>query len=387
MSFIFSPCKAELQQEGEGTYYRQQSEKTTALLIFGVSAAMHPSPTKMEDNMVLEKLNYTEETTFTITGFTENQTLFLCPDMEAQNETDLTEFIILGFKNLQEAHLLLFNGFLITYLFTVLWNTFIVVMTLVDQRLRTPMYFFIGNLSFLDICYTTTTIPQMLAHLLSERSTISYMGCVLQVYFFFSFVGTECLLLAVMAFDRYVAICNPLRYTLIIGKEICLQLATACWAGGFLNSVVHTTFAFQLPFCGKNHLDAFYCDIPPLLKLSCRDTSLNQILLSIGLFIAWTPLLCILLSYTYIISTVLNMHSSEGRQKAFSTCSSHLTVVLLYYGSSIFTYLNSNNSHSSNHARLVSVIYTVLTPLLNPIIYTLRNKDVKKAWKSMIRKR
>ncbi|XP_061445847.1 olfactory receptor 5V1-like isoform X3 [Rhineura floridana] len=307
--------------------------------------------------------------------------------MEAQNETDLTEFIILGFKNLQEAHLLLFNGFLITYLFTVLWNTFIVVMTLVDQRLRTPMYFFIGNLSFLDICYTTTTIPQMLAHLLSERSTISYMGCVLQVYFFFSFVGTECLLLAVMAFDRYVAICNPLRYTLIIGKEICLQLATACWAGGFLNSVVHTTFAFQLPFCGKNHLDAFYCDIPPLLKLSCRDTSLNQILLSIGLFIAWTPLLCILLSYTYIISTVLNMHSSEGRQKAFSTCSSHLTVVLLYYGSSIFTYLNSNNSHSSNHARLVSVIYTVLTPLLNPIIYTLRNKDVKKAWKSMIRKR
>ncbi|XP_033024502.1 olfactory receptor 5V1-like [Lacerta agilis] len=305
--------------------------------------------------------------------------------MDAQNETGLSEFIILGFKNLQEERIFPFSALLIIYLFTVLWNTFIVVMTLVDQRLRTPMYFFLGNLSFLDICYTTTTIPQMLAHLLSERSNISYIGCVLQVYFFFSFVGTECLLLAVMAFDRYVAICNPLRYTLIIGKTICLQLAMACWTGGFLNSAVHTTFAFQLPFCGKNCLDAFYCDIPPLLKLSCGDTSLNQILmLSIGLFIAWTPLLCILLSYTYIISTVLKIRSSEGRQKAFSTCSSHLTVVLLYYGSSIFTYLSSNSSHSSNHARLIPVIYSVLTPLLNPIIYTLRNKDVRNAWRSMI---
>ncbi|XP_053120457.1 olfactory receptor 5V1-like [Hemicordylus capensis] len=307
--------------------------------------------------------------------------------MEAQNQTHLTEFIIMGFKNLQDVHLLLFSGFFITYLFTVLWNTFIIIMTMVNQRLRTPMYFFLGNLSFLDICYTTTTIPQMLAHLLSERCSISYIGCLLQVYFFFSFVGTECLLLAVMAFDRYVAICNPLRYTLIIGKDICLQLSTACWAGGFLNSVVHTTFAFQLPFCGDNRIDAFYCDIPPLLKLSCGDTSLNQILLlSIGLFIAWTPLVCILLSYTCIISTVMKIRSSEGRQKAFSTCSSHLTVVLLYYGSSIFTYLSSNSGHSSDHARLIPVIYSVLTPLLNPIIYTVRNKDVKNAWRSMIRK-
>ncbi|XP_054849879.1 olfactory receptor 5V1-like [Eublepharis macularius] len=308
--------------------------------------------------------------------------------MEAQNETDLTEFIILGFESLKKVRLLLFTGFSITYLFTMLWNAFIITMAIVDQKLRTPMYFFLGNLSFLDICYTSTTIPQMLAHLLSEKNTIPYMGCVFQVYFFFSFVGTECLLLAVMAFDRYVAICNPLRYTLIIGKDICLQLATACWAGGFLNSVVHTTFAFQLPFCGDNHIDAFYCDIPPLLKLSCGDTSVNQILLlSIGLFIAWTPLVCILLSYTYIISTVLKIQSSEGRQKAFSTCSSHITVVLLYYGSSIFTYLSSNSSHISNNARLIPVIYSVLTPLLNPIIYTLRNKDMKNAWKNMMRKR
>lgn len=305
--------------------------------------------------------------------------------MEAENQTELNEFIILGFKNLKEVRLLLFSGFLIIYLFTVLWNTFIITMAIWDQRLRTPMYFFLGNLSFLDVCYTTTTIPQMLIHLLSERSSISYRGCVLQLYFFFSFVGIECLLLAVMAFDRYVAICNPLRYTLIMSINLCLQLAIACWAGGFLNSAVHTFFAFQLPFCGENQIDAFYCDIPPLLKLSCGDISLNQtLLLYIGLLIAWTPFFCIVLSYAYILSTVLKIRSSEGRQKAFSTCSSHLTVVLLYYGTCIFTYLRPVPSESSVNARLIPLIYSILTPLLNPIIYTLRNKDVKKAWQSMM---
>ncbi|XP_048372504.1 olfactory receptor 5V1-like [Sphaerodactylus townsendi] len=307
--------------------------------------------------------------------------------MKAQNETELTEFIILGFQSLKKVRHLLFIGFFITYLFTMLWNAFIITMTIVDQNLRTPMYFFLDNLSFLDICYTSTTIPQMLAHLLSDRNTIPYISCLLQVYFFFSFVGIECLLLAVMAFDRYIAICNPLRYTLIISKDICLQLAIACWVGGFLNSVVHTTFAFQLPFCGDNQIDAFYCDIPPLLKLSCGDTSFNQILLlSIGIFIAWTPLVCILLSYIYIFLTVLKMQSGEGRQKAFSTCSSHIIVVLLYYGSGIFTYSTSNSSYTSDHSKLIPVIYSVLTPLLNPIIYTLRNKDVKNAWKNIIRK-
>ncbi|XP_013921591.1 PREDICTED: olfactory receptor 5V1-like [Thamnophis sirtalis] len=307
--------------------------------------------------------------------------------MEIQNQTDLTEFIILGFRNLQELHLLLFTGFFIIYLFTVVWNTFIILLTLMNQKLQNPMYFFLGNLSFLDICYTSTTIPQMLAHLLSEKNSISYIGCALQAYFFFSFVGIECLLLAVMAFDRYVAICNPLRYTLIISKEICLQLTPACWAGGLINSVVHTTFAFQLPFCGNNHLNAFYCDIAPLLRLSCGDTSLNHVLLfSIGIFIAWTPFACILLSYSYIISAILRIHSSEGRQKAFSTCSSHLTVVLLYYGSGFLAYLSSDSSYSSNQANFISVIYSILTPLLNPIIYTLRNKDIKDAWRSTIKK-
>ncbi|XP_066485872.1 olfactory receptor 5V1-like [Tiliqua scincoides] len=307
--------------------------------------------------------------------------------MEAQNETELAEFIILGFKNLQEVHLFLFGGFLIIYLFTVLWNTFIVTLVMWDQRLRTPMYFFLGNLSILDVCYTTTTIPQMLDLLLTERSSISYVGCVLQLYFFFSFVGVECLILAVMAFDRYVAICNPLRYTLIVKRNVCLQLATACWTGGFLNSAIHTVYVFRLPFCGDNHLDAFYCDIPPLLKLSCGDITLNQmLLLYIGVLVAWTPFFCILLSYAYILSTVLKIRSSEGRQKAFSTCSSHLTVVILYYGSCIFTYLRPVPTQSSVNTKLIPLMYSIMTPLLNPIIYTLRNKDVKKAWKSMMGK-
>ncbi|XP_066485871.1 olfactory receptor 5V1-like [Tiliqua scincoides] len=302
-----------------------------------------------------------------------------------QNQTELTEFILMGFAHLEDIQLLLFGAFLIIYLLTVLWNTLIIIMAMVDQRLRTPMYFFLGNLSFLDICYTTTTIPQMLAHLLSKRCSITYMGCVLQLYFFFSFLGIECLLLAVMAFDRYVAICHPLRYTLIVNKAICLQLATACWTGGFLNSAVHTVYAFRLPFCGENQIDAFYCDIPPLLKLSCGDVSLNQmLLLYIGLLMAWTPFVSILVSYTYIISTVLKIRSAEGRQKAFSTCSSHLTVVLLYYGSAIFTYSRPISTHSSANARLIPLMYSILTPLLNPIIYTLRNKDVKKAWNRMI---
>ncbi|XP_006265730.2 olfactory receptor 5V1-like [Alligator mississippiensis] len=305
--------------------------------------------------------------------------------MDIRNQTTLVEFIVLGFASLQQIQLLIFTGLLLIYLFTLLGNIFIMIVSFLDQNLHTPMYFFLGNLSFLDICYTTTTIPQMLVHLLSKRTNISYMGCVVQLYFFFSFVGTECLLLAAMAFDRYVAICNPLRYTVVIRKSICLLLAAASWLSGFLNSAVHTTFTFQLPFCGNNRLDYFYCDIPPLLELSCGDTSLNKILLlSIGLFIAWTPFFCILLSYTYILSTILKIPSSQGKRKAFSTCSSHLTVVILYYGSSIFTYLRPSSSYTPGSAKQISVLYSTLTPMLNPIIYTLRNKDVKEALRKLI---
>ncbi|XP_015270335.1 PREDICTED: olfactory receptor 5V1-like [Gekko japonicus] len=301
------------------------------------------------------------------------------------NETALTEFLILGFSSLQHLQLLIFFIFIITYICTLVGNISIITIACLDPQLHTPMYFFLGNLSFLDICYTTTNVPQMLVHLLSDRKSISYAGCVIQLYFFLSFVGTECILLAAMAYDRFVAICHPLHYTVMMRKELCLHLAGASWASGFLNSALHTYFTFHLPFCGANKLNYFFCDIPPLLLLSCGDTTLNEtILLVVGVFIGWTPFVCIVLSYVYIISTILKISSSEGRLKAFSTCASHLTIVLMYYGSSIFTYVRPISTYSLDKDRLISVLYSIVTPMLNPLIYTLRNKDVKGSLKRIL---
>ncbi|KAM6184991.1 olfactory receptor 5V1-like [Rhynchocyon petersi] len=307
--------------------------------------------------------------------------------MEGKNQTDLSEFMILGFSNLNELQLLLFTIFFLTYVCTLGGNILIILVTLADSHLHTPMYYFLGNLAFLDICYTTTNVPQMMVHLLSKKKNISYGGCVVQLFAFIFFVGVESLLLAAMAYDRYIAICKPLRYSIIMNKILYNQLAAACWTGGFLNSVVHTVLTFRLPFCGNNQINYFFCDIPPLLVLSCGDTSVNELaLLSIGVFIGWTPFLCIILSYLYIISTILKIRSSEGRKKAFSTCASHLIIVLLYYGSSIFTYVRPISSYSLEKDRLFSILYSVVTPMLNPIIYTLRNKDIKEAMKAVGKK-
>ncbi|KAM7229454.1 hypothetical protein CapIbe_019570, partial [Capra ibex] len=303
--------------------------------------------------------------------------------MEGENYT-LSEFIILGFSDLNDVQLLFFTTFLMIYLCTLGGNIFIIWVTLVDIRLYTPMYFFLRNLAFLDICYTTTNVPQMMVHLLSKKKSISYGGCVAQLFAFLFFVGVECLLLAAMAYDRYIAICKPLRYSVIMNKVLYSQLAASCWTGGFLNSVLHTVLTFRLPFCGNNEINYFFCDIPPLLILSCGDTSVNElVLLIVGVFIGWAPFLAIILSYLYIISTILWIRSSEGRQKAFSTCASHLVIVLLYYGSSIFTYVRPISSYSLAKDRLISVLYSVVTPMLNPIIYTLRNKDIRKALRAV----
>ncbi|XP_057554142.1 olfactory receptor 5V1-like [Hippopotamus amphibius kiboko] len=303
--------------------------------------------------------------------------------IEGENHT-LSEFIILGFSDLNDLQFLLFTIFLMIYLCTLGGNIFIILVTMADARLYTPMYFFLRNLAFLDICYTTTNVPQMMVHLLSKKKSISYGGCVSQLFAFLFFVGVECLLLAAMAYDRYVAICKPLRYSVIMNKVLYSQLAALCWTGGFLNSVVHTVLTFHLPFCGNNKINYFFCDIPPLLILSCGDTSVNElVLIIIGVFIGWAPFLGIILSYVYIISTILRIRSSEGRQKAFSTCASHLVIVLLYYGSSIFTYVRPISSYSLAKDRLISVLYSVVTPMLNPIIYTLRNKDIRKALRAV----
>ena len=307
--------------------------------------------------------------------------------MEGENQTVLFEFIILGFSNLKELQFLLFTIFLVTYICTLGGNSFIILVTMTNLHLHTPMYFFLENLAFLDICYTTTNVPQMMAHLLSEKKSISYLGCMAQLFAFIFFVGSESLLLAAMAYDRYVAICKPLRYSVIMNKVLYSQLAASCWSGGFLNSAVHTVLTFRLPFCGNNQINYFFCDIPPLLVLSCGDTSVNELaLLSIGVVIGWTPFLCIVLSYLYIISTILRIRSSKGRQKAFSTCASHLTIVLLYYGSTIFTYGRPISTYSLEKDRLISVLYSIVTPMLNPIIYSLRNKDIQEAMQVMGRK-
>ncbi|KAM4707057.1 olfactory receptor 5V1-like [Discoglossus pictus] len=296
------------------------------------------------------------------------------------NQTVVTDFIILGLTDDPDLKIVLFFTLLLIYVLTLAGNIAIILLIQMDKHLQKPMYFFLCNLSVLDICYTTTTMPKMLQILLVEDKSISFIGCVTQLYLFVTFVGTECVLLGIMSFDRFEAICNPLRYSVIMSQKICIILAGFCWLSGIMNSIVHTLFTFSLDFCGSRKVNYFYCDIPPLLSLSCNDTSINEVLLlSIGVFIGWTPFLCILVSYVYIISTIMKIRSSNGRQKAFSTCASHLTVVILFYGSVLFNYVRPISTYSLGKDRLISVLFSVVTPTLNPLIYTLKNQDVKNA--------
>ncbi|XP_030042418.1 olfactory receptor 5V1-like [Microcaecilia unicolor] len=308
--------------------------------------------------------------------------------MERRNQTIPSEFIFLGFSKIMDFQDLFFAALLLIYLATLAGNMGIIVATRLDIRLHKPMYFFLVNLSFLDICYISSTVPKMLENLSREKKTISCSDCIVQLYFFVSCMGTECVLLAVMAYDRYVAICNPLRYTIIMNKMVCANLAASSWITGMLNSAIHTYFTFTLPFCGSNELSYFFCDIPPLLSLACADTSINEaVLLTIGVLIGWPLFLCIIVSYIYIISAILKIRSSEGRHKAFSTCGSHLTMVILYYGSAIFSYMRPISSYSFDKDRLVSMLYSFVMPMLNPIIYTLKNKEVKSALKKVFVKK
>ncbi|MEE6514949.1 hypothetical protein FKM82_023398 [Ascaphus truei] len=300
--------------------------------------------------------------------------------MESLNQTHFTEFIILGFSNLADLQDLIFGIFLVVYLLTFSGNLTIIYITKCDPSLHKPMYFFLSNLSFLEMCYTSVTLPKMLQNLWTKNETISYKGCVTQLYFFVTFVGTECVLLSVMSYDRFVAICKPLRYSLIMSKKVCVILTSFSWLCGLMNSLVHSIFTFHLSFCHTNRINYFFCDIPPLLLLSCSDTSVNEtVLLAAGAFIGCTPFLCIIVSYAYIILTILRIRTTKGRRKAFSTCTSHITVVVLYFGSVLFTYLRPISSYSMDKDRLIALLYSFLTPLLNPFIYTLKNKEVTNA--------
>ncbi|KAM9034455.1 olfactory receptor 6M1 [Sarcophilus harrisii] len=301
-----------------------------------------------------------------------------------ENYTTVTEFVLVAFPVLQELQTFLFVVLLLTYMLTIAGNIIIISLIWTDYRLHTPMYFFLSNLSFLDILFTTVIAPKLLACLLNDRKTISFAGCITQTYFYF-FLGTvEFILLAVMSFDRYVAICNPLRYTIIMNSRVCLLLILGCWIGAFLSVLCPAIVVSRLPYCNKE-ISHFFCDIAPLLQIACIDTHLIEIInFLLSSVVVLSSLVLTIVSYSYIITTILRIPSVQGRQKAFSTCVSHITVVSIAYGSSIFMYVRPNQSYSLDFDKVTAVFTTVVTPLLNPFIYSLRNEKVKEILRESI---
>ncbi|KAG3287517.1 OR2S2 [Ictidomys tridecemlineatus] len=312
--------------------------------------------------------------------------------MDRSNETSpVMGFILLGLSAHPKLEKTFFVLILLMYLVILLGNGVLILVTLLDSHLHTPMYFFLGNLSFLDICYTTSSVPLILDSFLIPRKTISFSACAGQMFLSFAMGATECVLLSMMAFDRYVAICNPLRYPVVMSKAAYMPMAASSWAAGSTNSIVQTSLAMRLPFCGDNVINHFTCEILAVLKLACADISINVISMGVTnmIFLA-IPVLFISVSYVFILATILRIPSAEGRKKAFSTCSAHLTVVIVFYGTILFMYgkpkskdpLGADKQDLAD--KLISLFYGVVTPMLNPIIYSLRNKDVKTAMRNMV---
>ncbi|XP_045862327.1 putative olfactory receptor 2B8 [Meles meles] len=305
--------------------------------------------------------------------------------MEQKNGSSFTGFFLLGFSDRPQLELVLFVVILIFYLFTLLGNTTIIALAQVDPHLQTPMYFFLSNLSFLDLCYTTSSVPQLLVHLRTADKSISFGGCVAQLFISLGLGCTECILLGVMAFDRYAAICKPLQYTVIMDPRLCALMASASWFIGFGNSLLQTVLIFLLPLCGRNKIDHFVCEIPALLKLACVDTTVNESeLFFASVIILIVPVALIIFSYGQIVRAVLRIKSSAGQRKTFGTCGSHITVVSLFYGTAIYAYLQPSDNYSQDQVKFVSLFYAIVTPTVNPVIYTLRNKDVMGAMKKVL---
>lgn len=296
------------------------------------------------------------------------------------NRTRVTTFLLAGFSSCSHCEKTIFSLFLLVYIFTVLENLTILALILQHSKLWKPMYIFLGNLSFLEVWYISVTLPNVLANIIMGNREISYVSCITQL-FIFTFLGaTECYLLAAMAFDRYVAICNPLRYTIIMQDKYVLCLLIVCWLSGLFTPIIPIWFMIQLNFCGPNEIDHYFCDASPLLKLACGNIKPKEIAdFIVSVFVLISSMLVIFISYFCITKTVLKMPSSKGRYKPFSTCTSHLAVVCVYYGSMSFTYIRVKSASPVFTNKLVSVLYSVITPMLNPIIYTLRNKDVRQA--------
>ncbi|XP_054980596.1 putative olfactory receptor 7A2 [Sorex araneus] len=296
----------------------------------------------------------------------------------------MSEFLLLGLSQDQEVQPLIYVIFLSMYLTTVLGNLLIILAACSDSRLHTPMYFFLCNLSLVDICFTSTIVPKMLQNILLQTKAISYEGCITQMFFFILFVTLDDFLLTVMAYDRFVAICHPLHYTVIMNPRVCGLMVLGCWVLGLLNSSMEALVSLRLSFCIKVEIPHYFCDLDQLIKLACSDTFLNKLVVFCAvLFLASGPLLGIIYSYYKIISSILGVASAQGRYKAFSTCASHLFVVSLFYATGMGVYLSSAMSERAYLSALASVLYTVVTPMLNPFIYSLRNKDIKRALKTL----
>ncbi|XP_076790425.1 olfactory receptor 2A12-like [Arvicanthis niloticus] len=298
-----------------------------------------------------------------------------------QNQSWVSEFILVGFSSDPTTNSILFIVFLLIYLSSVLGNGLIIMLVCLDTQLHTPMYFFLCTLSLLDMGYVTTTMPQMLVHLLAHSQTISFAGCWLQMYVFGALGTTECILFIVMAYDRYVAICYPLRYTVILNWGLCIRLVAGTWICGFFSSFLHTFFTMSLPYCGPNRVNHYFCEGPSVRSLACMDTHLIEMVDSVlSVFVVVTPISLIVASYIRIAMAILKIKSTQGRCKAFSTCASHLTVVTFFYAPATYIYMRPNSSYSPERDKQISLFYSVFTALLNPVVYSLRNKDIKRAF-------
>ncbi|XP_042532304.1 olfactory receptor 10AG1-like [Dipodomys spectabilis] len=309
-------------------------------------------------------------------------------EMKAEgNVSTVKQFVLLGFSDLPNLRGFLSGVFSIAYIIILIGNSLIIIITRLDPTLKKPMYFFLANFSFLEICYVSVTLPRILLNIWTRDRAMSLLQCATQMCFFLILATTESFLLAVMSYDRYVAICHPLHYILIMNPKKCIELAAGAWLIGMPVQIGQTCQIFSLHFCRTNQIDHFFCDIPPIIKLACEDTFAHELsVFVVSMLFAAVPFSLILASYSKIISTILRMPTAQGWGKAFSTCSSHLLVVLLFYGSAIITYLRPKSSHSVGIDRLFSLFYTIVTPMFNPLIYSLRNKDMIAALRKLFLK-
>lgn len=307
--------------------------------------------------------------------------------MEQNNETSGGDFILLGFSDQPQLEVLLFVLVLISYLLTLLGNTAIILVSCLDCRLHTPMYFFLTNLSSLDLCFTTSIVPQLLWNLKGPAKTITPVGCAIQLYVSLSLGSNECVLLTIMAFDRYVAVCRPLNYTSIMHPSFCKALAGVAWLSGVGNTLIQGTITLRLPRCGHRHLHHFFCEVPAMIKLACVDIQANEVQLFVAtLVLLLLPVALILVSYGFIVQAVMKIKSVQAWRKALGTCGSHLLVVFLFFGPSSAIYIQPKRSYGRSQGKFLTLFYTVVTPTLNPLIYTLRNKDVKGALRRLLRR-